>query len=86
MAHKPLFEVSEIGTMHPLLSILPNFGSVSKLRALTSSLFARHQRILQMISQLELMEGAAETRRRYLSEEIMLRQALEWLGAEVEEL
>lgn len=83
MAHKPLFEPSDLSTVYPLVSMLPARGSALKLRGLTSSLFARHERVRQLIDEPERGEVSPEARRRYLVEEAMLRQALEWLGADV---
>lgn len=83
MAHKPLFEPSDPTTVYPLFTMLPARGSALKLRGLTSSLFVRHERIRQLINEPEKGEVSSDVRRRYLTEEAMLRQVLEWLGADV---
>lgn len=83
MAHKPLFEPSDPSSVFPLVSLLPARGTALKLRGLTSSLFARHERVRQAINELDRGEVSPEVRRRYLAEEAMLRQVLEWLGADL---
>jgi hypothetical protein len=83
MAHKPIFELPDTPLMYPIVTLLPVRGSAPKLRPLMSSLFARHERLHQAISEMEMSEIAPEVRKRYLSEEAMLRQVLDWLGADL---
>lgn len=85
MAHKPLFELPDTPLMYPIVTLLPDQGSVLKLRPLMSSLFARHERLRQAIAEADKLELAIEVRRRYLSEEAMLRQVLDWLGGDAVE-
>jgi hypothetical protein len=61
--------------LSPLLALLPEEGSSSRLQALSSSLFARHEKV-------ESLRGEASTKdqeRRYGAEATMLKQVLEWL-------
>jgi hypothetical protein len=83
MPQKPLFEPADSGSVYPLMSLLPTLGNVQKLHELTSSLFARHERVRQILRDLELGEAPLELRRPYGAEEKMLKQVLEWLGADV---
>jgi hypothetical protein len=83
MAHKPIFELPDTPLMYPIVTLLPVRGSAPRLRSLMSSLFARHERLRQAILEMEMSESAPEIRKRYLSEEAMLRQVLDWLGADL---
>jgi hypothetical protein len=67
-------------SLSPLLSLLPQLGSVARLEGLVSSLFARYESVEA------LLEGAepADTRARLAQESAMLRQILDWLEVQPE--
>lgn len=66
----------------PLLALLPVVGQVSKLPALTTSLFARYEKVK---AQLEEFSADRQTLRRYAVEEAMLKQVLDYLALSPEE-
>lgn len=72
-------------SLSPLLALLPVRGDVGKLDALTTSLFARYEKV--SVLQRELQENAEspEVLRRTASEAAMLRQVLDWLAVKPNE-
>ena len=76
---RSLFSGVEDFSLSPLLAILPVRGDVRKLEALSSSIFARYERVSKLQSDAS-GEGTAATRRRHDLEAAMLKQVLEWLS------
>lgn len=56
----------------PLVELLPHVGKLAKLKPLTSSLFARFER-------LEREDGDPRSSKEVHAEEAMLQQVLHWL-------
>lgn len=65
-------------SISPLLSLLPVHGKVTRLEALTSSLFARYEKVRNQLRD-ESQESLPRDVERFTAEEAMLRQVLEWL-------
>lgn len=78
MAHS-LFSPPDGFSAVPLLSLLPSVGQVARLDALTSSLYARYEKVVSTLKDPEL-DGDGDERRRWVVEELMLRQVLDWLA------
>ncbi len=68
--------------MLPLLALLPSYGKLSRLEALTSSLFARYENVVAL--QRGSSEIERDLSRRLSAEESMLRQVLDWLQVKPE--
>lgn len=67
-------------SLSPLLALLPEGGKLTRLEALVSSLFARHEKVEALKS--EAIDK--DNQRRYSLEAAMLRQILEWLAEKPE--
>jgi hypothetical protein len=67
-------------SLSPLLSLLPNLGSVARLEGLVSSLFARYESVGALLAGAE----TTELRTRLEHESAMLRQILDWLEVQPE--
>ncbi len=68
-------------SLSPLVSLLPQLGSVARLEGLVSSLFARYESV-----QTILDNGATTELRGRLGEEAdMLKQILDWLEVQPHE-
>ena len=68
----------------PLLALLPVRGRIGKLESLTSSLFARYEKVSALRSNLG-NEVEREMVKRLDAEEAMLKQVLDWLAVNPEE-
>ena len=79
---KSLYSRPESFTLSPLVSLLPVMGDVSQLEPLTSSLFARYERVIGLIGEIE--KGGGNVPKAYYSEQAMLRQVLDWLSIDPE--
>lgn len=75
---RPLYSPPEDFALSPLLSLLPVLGKVGKLESLTSSLFARHEKVSAL--QREIGDEDRDAQRRFLAEGAMLKQVLDWLA------
>ena len=75
---RSIFSPPDDFAIAPLLSLLPIRGKVGRLEALTSSLFARYEKVS---SQLEESQGDSSSvnSRKLSAEEAMLKQVLDWL-------
>jgi len=62
-------------SLSPLLALLPEEGSATRLNGLATSLFARHESVVA----LRERSDNKEIERRCLVEGLMLRQVLDWL-------
>lgn len=65
-------------SLSPLLSLLPVKGKVGRLEALTSSLFARYEKVMADLREND-SEKEGTKHRRLSAEGEMLKQVLEWL-------
>lgn len=77
---KSLCSNPEPFSLSPLLALLPVKGQVGKLEALTSSLFARFEKVVALQKEMESNPESPELSRRPASEAAMLRQVLDWLA------
>jgi hypothetical protein len=62
-------------SLSPLFAILPEEGSLKRLQSLSSSLFARHEKVESLRSESK----SKDMERRFGSEAAMLKQILDWL-------
>ncbi|MCO6431224.1 MAG: hypothetical protein J5J00_10215 [Deltaproteobacteria bacterium] len=75
---KNLFSGPDDFSLSPLLTLLPVKGKLSRLDSLTSSLFARYEKVSGILKE-NPVGAAPESKRRFLAEEAMLKQVLDWL-------
>jgi len=69
-------------SVSPLLALLPRKGNAGKLALLTSSLYARYEKVSGL--RRDLGDAAEKnTVKKLLAEEGMLRQVLEWLEVKI---
>ena len=76
---RPIFANVEDFSLSPLLAILPVRGDIRKIESLSSSIFARHERVTKLQGEA-VEELDAGSRRRFELEAAMLKQVLEWLS------
>ena len=82
MIRRPLFSTPEEFSVSPLLSLLPQMGSVGRLASLTPSLLARYEKVSGLHK--GLVDSADRSAlKKVVAEEAMLRQVLEWLDVKV---
>lgn len=77
---RPLYSRPDAFSISPFFSLLPVLGNVGKLEALSSSLFARYERVHERRDDMEESDDNRELLRRISAEEGMLRQVLDWLA------
>ena len=63
-------------TVSPLITLLPVCGSIDKLESLTSSLYARFEKV----KALQASGQGSGGQKRHVAEATMLRLVLEWLS------
>lgn len=81
---RSIFSPPDSFSIAPLLALLPVRGKIGKLEALTSSLFARYEKV--SVARRELgADVERETGKRLAAEEAMLKQVLDWLAVNPEE-
>ncbi len=87
---KPQFSDPDSFTLFPMVSLLPIMGKIGKLEALTSSFYARYERVKGLKNELSTDSGGRPSGsfqsalRRHAAEEAMLRQVLDWLEVQPE--
>ncbi len=81
---RPIFSSPDPFSISPFLALLPVKGSVNELRQMTSSLFARYEKVLIIKKNLGA-NAAGDLQRRMLAEEGMLKQVLDWLSVHTED-
>ena len=84
MARRSLYSPPDAFSLSPLLSLLPVRGRVGGLAALTSSLYARYEKVQRLHREVGTDADRAAYRR-YAAEEAMLKQVLDWLALRAEE-
>lgn len=67
----------------PFLALLPESGSTQRLASLTSSLYARYEKVAALREASTDLD--VETRSRIQAEYSMLRHVLEWLEVNLED-
>lgn len=77
---RPLFAPPDPFSRTPLLTVLPRVGDAQRLPSLTSSLYARYEKVVGLQREIA-REAEPEVVRRINAEEAMLRAVLSWLGA-----
>ena len=76
---RPLYSPPDPWSLSPLLALLPLKGSVNELPALTSSLYARFEKVQALQAELNPDENK-EAFKRFSAEAVMLKQVLDWLS------
>lgn len=76
---KSLCSSPEPFSLSPLLALLPVRGQVGKLETLTSSLFARFEKVSALQRELDEQQSPG-VGRRSAAEAAMLRHVLDWLA------
>ena len=82
MIKRPLYSAPEEFSLSPLLSLLPQKGSVGKLAALTPSLLVRYEKVSELHKNMSDAQDKSSLKK-ISAEEAMLRQVLEWLDVNV---
>lgn len=75
---RPLCSPPEDFAISPLLVLLPSRGNPGNLAGLTSSLYARYEKVAALHRDLGESQDK-QAAKRILAEEAMLKQVLEWL-------
>lgn len=73
------FGSPDVFSLNPLVALLPVVGKVGRLEPLTSSLYARYERVAMRRREL-IEEEHTEEYRCCAVEEAMLKEVLEWLA------
>ena len=81
---RPILSPPDTFSSSPLLALLPVVGVVGELEKLTSSLFARYERVRALKKSLD-EDALRESQRRIVAEEAMLRHILDWLSVTLED-
>ncbi len=76
---RPLYSAPDSFSLSPLLSLLPSFDSIKRLDGLTSSLFARYEKVLALQREIGDSPELAQQLKRCQSELQMLKTILDWL-------
>ena len=86
MAEKrSLYTPPESFSLSPLLSLLPVKGVVGNLEKLTSSFYARYEKVHALKASLK-RETPSEAWHKLNAEEGMLKQVLDWLAVNTDEV
>jgi len=80
---RPFLSAPDSFSSLPLLSVLPVRGDFGRLRTLSSSLYARYEKVQLQLKDAE--RGRREGDRRLVAEEAMLKQVLEWVRQQPEQ-
>ena len=81
---RTLFDPIEPFSLAPLVALLPRRGRIERLSALTSSLFARFEKVNGLIKESESQPNT-DIFSRLNKEREMLKQVLEWLEVNTQE-
>ena len=74
------FSAPDSFSLLPLLALLPVRGSLKRLELLTSSLYARYEKVTATRKELGVSgDSDRSVDKRLFAEEEMLRQTLDWL-------
>lgn len=76
---KSLIAPPDSFALSPLLSLLPRFSGAARLEQLTSSLFARYEKVALLRRELTGSSDGLAGLKRCQAEEQMLKTILEWL-------
>ncbi len=82
MVRRSLYSPPEPFSVSPLVTLLPVRGKISKLDALTSSLYARYEKV--KLLQKDAPATGQGGQKRYVAEASMLKQVLDWLSLQPE--
>lgn len=72
-------------SMSPLLAILPDKGSLERLEGLTTSLYARYEKVSHLLRDIQ-ESSAGDMRKRLVAEQVMLKLVLDWLEVGTESI
>ena len=79
---KSLYSAPEPFTLSPLLAILPSCGEVASLKPLTTSFFARYEKVAALQKELAASNDTSAITRKALAEANMLKTTLDWLATQ----
>ena len=82
MVRRSLYSPPDPFSVSPLVTLLPVKGKIAKLDALTSSLYARYEKV-KLLQQDAPVSGQGG-QKRYVAEASMLKQVLDWLSHQPE--
>ena len=80
---KPIYSYPDAFSMSPFMVLLPVRGSVVKLPSLSTSLFARYEKVKSQIQEAESHQDNALLPR-FRAEEAMLKHVLDWVATHKE--
>lgn len=81
---RSLFSPPDPFSLSPMVTLLPVQGSIEKLEALTSSLYARYEKVQALQKELHSSQVTPNLMRRHTAEVVMLSQVLDWLSVKPE--
>jgi hypothetical protein len=76
---RALYSPPDSFSLMPFTVVLPVIGSVSNLESLVPSLFARLEKIEELLRTRAVASEGAETLRRLEAEQAMLKTSLTWI-------
>lgn len=79
---RTLYSRPEQFSLSPLLCLLPSVGKTTRLEGLTSSLYARYEKVMHLRRELA-NDHSPESRaydKKFNAEELMLKEVLDWLA------
>ena len=79
---RPLYSAPDSFSLLPLMALLPSRGQVGRLHDLTSSLYARFEKVQALIN--ESSSDTHEAPKRLTAELSMLKLVLDWLAVKPE--
>ncbi len=71
-------------SLSPMIVLLPVQGSIEKLEALTSSLYARYEKVQALHREIVPGQASQGSLRAHSGEANMLKQVLDWLSVKPE--
>ena len=77
---RSIYSPPDAFSISPMISLLPVLGRIGKLETLTSSLYARFERV----AALQKDDATSANSKRYAAESAMLKAVLDWLSVQPE--
>lgn len=81
---RSLYSLPDQFSLSPLLSLLPMVGEVGRLDTFTSSIFARYEKVTELLRAAKDSNQDRDALRRFTAEEAMLKAVLDWLAVKPE--
>ena len=80
---RSLYSPPEPFSLQPLLNLLPVKSQISRLEGMTSSLYARSEKVAGLLKAIQDSSDLV-VKRRLQAEERMLKTVLDWIGSRQE--